>query len=306
MTTASLASQPGRELASIPAREIGLFIEGGLHQGARLTLDSGSYRVGSAADCDIILHDDGVAPQHATLRIVDGEMRLEAVGAAIALDLQRRRILPAGSGVKPILPATIWIGQARLKLTSGAKTKGQGGPMMALAIAGVVAATGLMAAYAMASRQSPAAFVSEDRGATSTTAARIAVDQAPMAAEGLRRMLAASGLSGIVVTASGERVLASGAVEAAQAQGWAAAQQAFDAAHGGRIQLGSEVRVTQREDGPKVALQAVWLGENPYVLTADGSRHHQGAFLDNGWTIRSISKDGVTFARGERNFTLTF
>lgn len=307
MTTASLASQPGRELVSIPAREMRLLIEGGLHQGARLSLDSGSYRVGSAADCDIILRDDGVAPQHATLRIVDGEMRLEAVGAAIALDLQRRRILPAGSGVKPILPATIWIGQARLKLTSGVKTKGgRGGWMMALAISGVVAVTGLIAAYAMASRPSPASFVVMDRSAASTTVARIAMDQAPMAAEELRRMLAASGLSGIVVTASGERVLASGTVEASQAQGWAAAQQAFDAAHGGRIQLGSEVRVAQREYGPKVTLQAVWLGENPYVLTADGGRYHQGAFLDNGWTIRSISTDGVTFARGERNFTLTF
>ncbi|MCV9940698.1 hypothetical protein OIU35_30490 [Boseaceae bacterium BT-24-1] len=305
MTTASLAPQPGRKLASIPAREMGLLIEGGLHEGARLKLDSGSYRVGSAADCDIILHDDGVATQHAVLRIVDGELRLEAVGGAIALDPERRRILPAGSGVRPALPATVWIGQARLKLTGGAMTKGRDGRMMAIAISGIVAATGLITAYAMVSRPSSASLVAVDRSAASTTA-RVAVDQAPVAAEGLRRMLAASGLSGIVVTASGERVLAGGTVETAQVQDWAAAQQAFDAAHGGRIQLGSEVKVAQREDGPKVALQAVWLGEHPYVLTADGGRHHQGAFLDNGWTIRSISKDGVTFVRGERNFTLTF
>lgn len=64
--------------------------------------------------------------------------------------------------------------------------------------------------------------------------------------------------------------------------------------------------VAQREDGPKVSLQAVWLGEQPYVLTADGGRHHQGAFLDNGWTIRSITKEGITFVRGERHVTLTF
>ncbi|CAN7145475.1 hypothetical protein LJR090_000166 [Bosea sp. LjRoot90] len=306
MTTASLAPQPGRELASILARDVGLLIEGGLHQGARLKLDSGSYRVGSAADCDIILHDDGVATQHAVLRIVDGELRLEAVGGAIALDPERRRILPAGSGVKPTLPATVWIGQARLKLTGGAMAKGKGGRMATIAVSGVVAVAGLIAAYAMASRPSAAPLLAADGSAAATTITRAAGDQVPAAAEGLRRTLAAAGLSGIAVTASGERVLASGAIESGQAQAWATVQQTFDAAHGGRIQLGSEVRVAQREDGPKVALQAVWLGEHPYVLTADGGRHHEGAFLDNGWTIRSISKDGVTFVRGERNFTLTF
>lgn len=306
MTTASLTPSRGHEPASILGRDVRLLVEGGLHEGARLKLDSGSYRLGSASDCDIILRDDGVATQHAVLRIVDGELRLEAVGGAIVLDPGRRRVLPAGSGVKPTLPATVWIGRARLKLTGGAATRGNVSAVAAIAIAGFVASAGLVAAYAMTSRPSTAPSIAAGGRAESPAVARAAGDPVPAAAERLRRGLAAAGLSGVAVAASGERVLASGIVEPAQAQAWSAAQQAFDAAHGGRIQLGSDVRVAQREEGPKIALQAVWLGEDPYVLTADGGRHHQGAFLDNGWTIRSISEGGVTFVRGERSFTLTF
>jgi len=306
MTTASLAPRRRRELVSAVEPSIGLDIEEGLHQGARLQLNSGSYRVGSAADCDIVLRDDGVANQHALLRFVDGELRLEAVGGVIALDPERRRVLPAGRGVKPSLPATVWIGGARLTITGRAAAKRMG-MKEAIAASGFVALMGGVAAYTMTSPPSAA----RPAVAAYSTSASV-VGQTPAgqmvsnAAAQLRHTLGAAGLSGITVTASGERVLATGTIEPGQARTWAAAQHSFDAAHGGRIQLGSEVHFAQQEEVPKIALQAVWLGEHPYVLTADGGRHHQGAFLDNGWTIRSITKGGVTFVRGQRHFTLTF
>lgn len=306
MNTASLAPRPGRALAPAAERKVGLVIEEGLHEGARLTLESGSYRIGSASDCDIILHDDGVATQHALLRVIAGELRLEAVGGAVALDPERRRLLPAGSGVKPMLPATIWIGRARLRLTGrgGAARLGMRGA--AIAASGLLLVAGAFVVHAVTPPPAAVSPAVAEAGGSSAVIARAPGGQVSDAAAQLRRMLAAAGLSGVAVTASGERVLATGTIEPGQAQAWTAAQQAFDAAHGGRLQLGSEVRVAHRQDGPKVSLQAVWLGEQPYVLTADGGRHHQGAFLDDGWTIRSITKEGVTFVRGERNVTLTF
>lgn len=305
MTTASLAPRQGRALVSAAEPRIGLAIEAGLHEGARLMLDSGSYRVGSAPDCDIILHDDGVASRHALLRVAGGELRLEAVGGAIALDPERRRVLPAGSGVKPTLPATVWIGQAQLALTGRAAAKRMGTKAV-MAASAVVAVAGIVAAYTLTSQPSAVRQIIATDSADAAAVVRTSGGQVSDAAAQLRRVLAATGLSGVAVTASGERVLATGSIEPGQAQAWAAAQQSFDAAHGGRLQLGSEVRVAQQEEEPKIALQAVWLGEHPYVLTTDGRRHHQGAFLDNGWTVRSITKDGVTFVRGERSFTLTF
>lgn len=305
LITASLAPRQGRELVSVAEPLIGLAVEAGLHEGARLQLESGSYRVGSAPDCDIILHDDGVASQHALLRVVDGELRLEAVGGAIALDPERRRVLPAGSGVKPTLPATVWIGRARLTLTGHVAAK-RIGLKAVMAASGVAVLAGVVAAYTLTSQPSAVRPVIAPDSAGAAAVVRTSGSQVSDAAAQLRRVLAATGLSGVAVTASGERVLASGTIEPGQAQAWAAAQQSFDAAHGSRLQLGSEVRVAQQEEEPKIALQAVWLGEHPYVLTIDGGRHHQGAFLDNGWTVRSITRDGVTFVRGERNFTLTF
>lgn len=305
MTTASLAPRQGRALVSAAEPRIGLAIEAGLHEGARLMLDSGSYRVGSAPDCDIILHDDGVASRHALLRVAGGELQLEAVGGAIALDPERRRVLPAGSGVKPTLPATVWIGQAQLALTGRAAARRMGTKAV-MAASAVVAVAGIVAAYTLTSQPSAVRQIIATDSADAAAVVRTSGGQVSDAAAQLRRVLTATGLSGVAVTASGERVLATGTIEPGQAQAWAAAQQSFDAAHGGRLQLGSEVRVAQQEEEPKVALQAVWLGEDPYVLTTDGRRHHQGAFLDNGWTVRSITKDGVTFVRGERSFTLTF
>lgn len=305
MNAASLAPRPGRALAPAAEQTVGVMIEGGLHEGARLSLDAGSYRIGSAADCDIILHDDGVATRHALLRVVEGEIHLEAVGGSVALDPERRRVLPAGSGVKPALPATIWIGQARLRLTGRAAAR-SGMRGTAIAASGLLAVAGALVVHAMTSPPAAMPMVAAQSGGSSALVAPASGGQVSEAAAQLRRRLASSGLTGVAVTASGERVLATGTIEPAQQQAWSAAQQAFDAAHGGRLQLGSEVRVAQREDGPKVSLQAVWLGEQPYVLTADGGRHHQGAFLDNGWTIRSITKEGITFVQGERHVTLTF
>jgi hypothetical protein len=54
---------------------------------------------------------------------------------------------------------------------------------------------------------------------------------------------------------------------------------------------------------PVVNVQAVWFGERPYIITAEGNRYYKGASLDNGWTIKDIadgrillSKDGETLA----------
>jgi hypothetical protein len=50
-------------------------------------------------------------------------------------------------------------------------------------------------------------------------------------------------------------------------------------------------------------VQAVWFGERPYIITAEGNRYYKGAILDNGWTVKDIAdgrillaKDGETLA----------
>jgi hypothetical protein len=41
----------------------------------------------------------------------------------------------------------------------------------------------------------------------------------------------------------------------------------------------------------------VWFGERPYIITAEGNRYYEGAFLDNGWTIKDIADGRILLAK---------
>ena len=116
--------------------------------------------------------------------------------------------------------------------------------------------------------------------------------------------LDASGLSGLRVNAGGGQVVVTGSIMKQQTGAWTGAQQWFDAAYRGRLVLVANVTLTDaKKPTPVVNVQAVWFGERPYIITAEGNRYYKGAFLDNGWTIKDIAdgrilltKDGETMA----------
>jgi hypothetical protein len=116
--------------------------------------------------------------------------------------------------------------------------------------------------------------------------------------------LDASGLSGLRVNAGGGQVVVTGSIMKQQTGAWTGAQQWFDAAYRGRLVLVANVTLTDaKKPTPVVNVQAVWFGERPYIITAEGNRYYKGAFLDNGWTIKDIAdgrilltKDGETLA----------
>jgi hypothetical protein len=120
----------------------------------------------------------------------------------------------------------------------------------------------------------------------------------------LAERLDASGLSGLRVTTGGGQVLVSGSIMKQQTDAWTEAQQWFDGAYRGRLVLVAKVTLTEaKKPMPVVNVQAVWFGERPYIITAEGNRYYKGAFLDNGWTIKDIAdgrilltKDGETLA----------
>jgi hypothetical protein len=57
---------------------------------------------------------------------------------------------------------------------------------------------------------------------------------------------------------------------------------------------------------PALQLQAVWYGERPYVLAADGEHYFKGALLDNGWIIRDIGEDHMVLAKDGETVTVTY
>jgi len=114
----------------------------------------------------------------------------------------------------------------------------------------------------------------------------------------------ASGLTGLRVSAANGQVVVTGNITKQQAGAWTEAQQWFDAAYRGRLVLVANVTSTEvKKPAPVVNVQAVWFGERPYIITAEGNRYYKGAFLDNGWMIKDIvdgrillAKDGETLA----------
>ena len=57
---------------------------------------------------------------------------------------------------------------------------------------------------------------------------------------------------------------------------------------------------------PTLQIQAVWYGEHPYVLAADGEHYFKGAILDNGWMIRDIGEDRMLLAKDGETVMLTY
>jgi hypothetical protein len=119
----------------------------------------------------------------------------------------------------------------------------------------------------------------------------------------LAERLDVAGLSGLRVNAGAGQVVVTGSIMKQQTAAWTEAQQWFDAQYRGRLVLVAKVGFTEAKPMPVVNVQAVWFGERPYIITAEGNRYYKGAFLDNGWTIKDIadgrillSKDGETLA----------
>ena len=123
----------------------------------------------------------------------------------------------------------------------------------------------------------------------------------------LAERLNASGLSGLRVTTGGGQVVVTGSIMKQQTGAWTEAQQWFDAANRGRLVLAANVTLTDaKKPTPVVNVQAVWFGERPYIITAEGNRYYKGAYLDNGWTIKDIADGRILLAKDGETLALVY
>jgi hypothetical protein len=121
----------------------------------------------------------------------------------------------------------------------------------------------------------------------------------------LSEHLSAAGLTGLRVTTGGGQVVVAGSVSKQQADAWTEAQQWFDASFRGRLVLVANVTSTEaKKPTPVINVQAVWFGDRPYVITAEGNRYYKGAFLDNGWTIKDIAEGRILLAKDGETLAL--
>ncbi|WP_367272599.1 EscD/YscD/HrpQ family type III secretion system periplasmic domain-containing protein [Mesorhizobium sp.] len=50
----------------------------------------------------------------------------------------------------------------------------------------------------------------------------------------------------------------------------------------------------------------MWYGERPYVIATDGARYHQGAFTNDGWTVKRIGETELLLTKGGATVALKY
>jgi hypothetical protein len=139
------------------------------------------------------------------------------------------------------------------------------------------------------------------------TAPNAAAPNVDDAGRKLTERLEASGLSGLRVTSAGGQVVVNGSITKQQVGAWTEVQQWFDAAYRGRLVLVANVSPAEAKKPPPVInVQAVWFGERPYIITAEGNRYYKGAFLDNGWMIKDIVEGRILLAKDGETLALVY
>jgi hypothetical protein len=309
-------------------REVALRVTHGLHAGATLDLAEPLYTVGSSTESDIVLRDSGIAPVHARLRRKGGQVEVEAVGGDVTL--ASGEVVPKGHGRRCKLPVEVVFGEAQVLLT-GPEQASVGFPfagrsilvaagLVAAAFVLSIAANGLSLADSDRSLQGAAGdakltklafadglqqYAATDATEGAATAAKGPVSPAE-ARKQLELRLEQAGIGSLNVEDSHGRLTVSGTIPAQQSEAWTDIQSWFDQTYGGQVPLVSDIVAAGVEQAPRLPLKAIWYGQRPYVITADGARYYEGAFVNDGWTIKEIGEKELLLTKGGSTVALKY
>lgn len=319
---------PARRLRSIIAHapgsghSIALSVTQGFHAGAQLSLVEPLYTVGSSTESDIVLRDAGIAPVHARLRRKVTQIEIEAVGGDVTL--ATGEIIHEGQGSRCKLPLTISIGDAHIRLINPERPPNRwsvsdrpllvAGSVLFAVFAVSVAANGFSFAKPDIGKKISAqdrepirvAFAGEAGQSVLNDSSPTQVPSATEAESQLRLRLDQSGISTLAVQRSPGRLVVSGMIPNDKDGAWTETQSWFDQTFGAHIPLASNVMIGNAEQAPRLRLQAIWYGERPYVIAADGARYHEGAFTNDGWTIKHIGETELLLTKGGATVALKY
>ncbi|TRC71700.1 FHA domain-containing protein [Mesorhizobium sp. WSM4307] len=320
-----LDAVPARRLRSIiapspsSAQSIALSVTHGFHAGAELSLVEALYTIGSSTESDIVLRDAGIAPIHARLRRKGNQFEIEAVGGDVAL--LTGEIIRQGQGSRCRLPFVIGIGDARIRLVNPERPSSRwslGNRSMLVAgsvlLAVSVAANGFSLAKSDIGSQASSrddqpvrmAFAGERGQEVLDDSSPAQIQTVADAESQLKQRLDQSGISTVTVQRSPGRLVVSGVIPDDKSGVWTETQSWFDQTFGGQVTLVSNVMTGNAVQAPRLMLQAIWYGDRPYVIAADGARYHEGAFTDDGWTIKHIGETELLLTKGGATVALKY
>lgn len=314
-----------------------VFIESGLHAGAVQRLEPGLYTIGSELDSDIVLTDGNVESVHAIMEFDEQGLRLEPAKGAVAVDGESDQLRP-GDERYLSLPAKFSIGETLISVRAP-KDAIRSRHHKRLVIGTIAAAfIGIVGLYTFGPLSGSTSSTLEVASSTTTfdgtsqndvtqppplptqpqqVAANTTNDTAPlpkvapdplisvdMAAAELRNKLAEASLDGINVIVKKDHLVAKGAADEEKMADWQTVQVWYDGEIGHLVSLVSNVETAAKIEPPKLAIEAIWTGERPYLM-AGGQRYFEGASLGDGWEIEQIETEQITIRRGDQIFSIT-
>lgn len=301
---------------------VALSVTHGFHAGAQLSLVAPLYTVGSSTESDVVLRDAGIAPVHARLRRKGSQIEIEAIGGDVTL--APGETIREGQGSRCKLPLTIRVGDAHIRLVNPERPPNRwsvsnrpllvAGSVLFAVFAVSVAANGFSFAEpdsgkklsAQVDKPITVAFAGEAGQSVLDDSSPIPAPSATEAERQLKLRLEQSGISTLAVQQSPGRLVVSGMIADDKNSAWTETQSWFDQTFGAHITLASNVMVGNAEQAPRLRLQAIWYGERPYVIATDGARYHEGAFTNDGWTVKRIGEAELLLTKGGATVALKY
>lgn len=293
-----------------------LVVEDGLHAGAKATIKSGSFTLGSNEKSDVVLLADDLAAHHAHITLMNpwtGRLRIEAQDQPIRTI--EGQVVENGRFIDLTLPAQFQAGKAEFRVESvqdisRVKKIGIIGGVLLLCALILPSITGFLS-------YRPEAMML-DAPATPSIFGNAGVNQPASVQPGrdgmsldqwrgtLQEKLAQAALVGQVGIEKGNtgNLVAVGTVEPQSLDKWRDVLKWYDSQNGAPLLVNNVTRGDVAVQIP--TFRAVWVDAKPQVVLTNGQTASVGDTIAGGWKIESIDSSGVLLTREGRTTRVAF
>lgn len=276
----------------------------GLYAGLSGKAAAGTSLIGSGLDADMVFVEQGLEPHHLRITLVGSSIEIEALAAVSAKEGEED--IAAGGRVVVSLPAVVCAGAMSIRWSIQSTVEARSislsrASILALAIV-LLAFLGLGALsiiFFKDSGSAPSAIAPAAELVPKPGMNRPDDRRAQAAAEVLKQEVDKAGLLDIRVGSGPGFVSAEGTVTPAAVTKWQELQQWFDGRTNGAVALVNGVVVKEDKQPSSIAVEAVWRGNEPYLLIG-GQKYFVGALLADGWAVNRIEEGRVLLSRNGR------
>ena len=280
-----------------------LFILSGELRGVSVPLTGDEIRLGSGADCDVVLLDEVGEPSEVIIApSEDGSYTFESVAGSVRIG---RRYLKNGNTRSVSSGTPLVVGDIEMALASTledadrSKHSYRRHTSGALWVASLALGLGLLGFWGFSG--GPGSVVAQTSPATKLTYVldRAGSSQSMVAAKELQLRLDELGFHGLNIAGdqTEHMVTVEGKLRTSERARWLQTVEWFDESFGKSVYLDAKIAQIADEITLPFAIEAVWIGHSPRVTLHDGSKRTVGDELPGGWVLDAVAQESVTITK---------